>query len=94
MTLKAVLTLQQTSGPRRHQAGPWTNGARRSLLSLSAARGLPNRRDQAVRRQPASGQIEDENRPRLAAVTLAYLRNAMNRHARRSDEFRSPIVRG
>jgi integrase len=39
-------------------------------------------------------KIEDENGPRMASLTLAYLRKVMNWHASRSDDFRSPIVRG
>jgi integrase len=39
-------------------------------------------------------QIEDENGPVMADRTLAILRKIMNWHAARSDEFRSPIVRG
>jgi integrase len=38
--------------------------------------------------------IEDENGPVAADQTLAFLRVVMNWHAVRSDEFRSPIVRG
>jgi len=38
--------------------------------------------------------IEDENGPVMADRTLAYVRKVMNWHASRSDEFRSPIVRG
>jgi integrase len=39
-------------------------------------------------------RIEDENGPVMADRTLAYIRKVMNWHASRSDEFRSPIVRG
>ncbi len=39
-------------------------------------------------------RIEDENGPVMADRTLAYVRRVMNWHASRSDEFRSPIVRG
>ena len=39
-------------------------------------------------------KIEDENGPVMADRTLAYIRKVMNWHASRSDEFRSPIVRG
>jgi len=39
-------------------------------------------------------RIEDENGPVMADHTLAYVRKVMNWHASRSDEFRSPIVRG
>jgi integrase len=38
--------------------------------------------------------IEDENGPVMADRTLAYVRKVFNWHASRSDEFRSPIVRG
>jgi integrase len=38
--------------------------------------------------------IEDKNGPRTATKTLAYLRRVMNWHATRSDDFRTPIVRG
>ena len=39
-------------------------------------------------------KIEDENGPVQADRTLARIRRIMNWHASRSDEFRSPIVRG
>lgn len=39
-------------------------------------------------------KIEDERGPRMATLTLAYLRRVMNWHATRVDEFRSPIVQG
>lgn len=39
-------------------------------------------------------KIEDKNGPRMAGLTLAYIRRVMNWHAARSDDFRSPIVRG
>jgi integrase len=39
-------------------------------------------------------RIEDENGPVMADRTLAYVRKIMNWHASRSDDFRSPIVRG
>jgi integrase len=38
--------------------------------------------------------IEDKNGAVMANRTLAYVRKIMNWHASRSDEFRSPIVRG
>jgi integrase len=38
--------------------------------------------------------IEDNNGPGSARVTLAYLGKVMNWHAGRDDDFRSPIVRG
>jgi hypothetical protein len=39
-------------------------------------------------------RIEDENGPVMADMVLAMVRRVMNWHASRSDEFRSPIVRG
>jgi hypothetical protein len=39
-------------------------------------------------------KIEDNSGPVMADRTLAYVRRVMNWHASRSDEFRSPIVRG
>jgi integrase len=39
-------------------------------------------------------KIEDERGPAMANQTLAILRRVMNWHAARSDDFRSPIVRG
>jgi integrase len=38
--------------------------------------------------------IEDDNGPRMAHLTLAYLGRVFNWHASRDDDFRSPIVRG
>jgi integrase len=39
-------------------------------------------------------RIEDENGPVMADHTLAYLRRLFTWHAGRTDDFRSPIVRG
>ena len=39
-------------------------------------------------------KIEDESGPVMADRTLATVRRIMNWHASRSDEFRTPIVRG
>ena len=39
-------------------------------------------------------KIEDKSGPVMADRTLAYIRRVMNWHASRSDDFRSPIVRG
>lgn len=52
---------------------------------------------EAVRRSNLTmlfDKIEDENGPRMADIVLAYLRKIMNWHASRSDEFRSPVIRG
>jgi integrase len=39
-------------------------------------------------------KIEDQNGPRMAHVVLAYLSKLFNWHAKREDDFHSPIVRG
>ena len=39
-------------------------------------------------------RVEDQNGPVMADHALAYLRRLFSWHAGRSDEFRSPIVRG
>lgn len=39
-------------------------------------------------------RIEDESGPVMADQTLAFIRRVFNWHASRSDDFRSPIVRG
>ena len=39
-------------------------------------------------------KIADQNGPRMADLTLAYLNRLCNWHAIRDDSFRSPIVRG
>ena len=39
-------------------------------------------------------RIEDESGPVMADQTLAFMRRVFNWHASRSDDFRSPIVRG
>jgi integrase len=39
-------------------------------------------------------KVEDRNGPVMADVALGVLRHVFNWHAARSDEFRSPIVRG
>jgi integrase len=39
-------------------------------------------------------KIEDENGPKMADLTLAYVRKVFTWHAGRVDDFNSPIVRG
>jgi integrase len=49
------------------------------------------RRSQLIR---LLDRIEDQNGERSADIVLAYLSRVFNWHAGRSDEFRTPIVRG
>jgi integrase len=39
-------------------------------------------------------RIEDDSGPRMADLTLAFLRRIFNWHATRTDRFSSPIIRG
>jgi integrase len=39
-------------------------------------------------------KIEDDSGPRMATVTLDYLRQVMHWHSTRADDFRSPIIKG
>ena len=39
-------------------------------------------------------RIQDKSGDRMADITLAYLRKVFNWHAKRSDDFNSPIVKG
>jgi integrase len=49
------------------------------------------RRNEIVR---VLDKIEDDSGPVMADQTLAFMRRVFNWHASRSDDFRSPIVRG
>jgi integrase len=58
---------------------------------------LGNRQIDEIRRSDLVrllDRIADENGPRQADAVLAFIRRIMNWHASRSDDFRSPIVRG
>jgi len=71
--------------------------ARRSALERLVYPVLGSRPIAAVRRSDIVrllDKIEDEQGPVMAHHTLAVIRKIMNWHAARSDDFRSPIVRG
>src|SRR5262249_14803057 len=70
---------------------------RRALLERLVYPALGARQIDAIGRIEITrllDRIEDQNGARTADVTLAVIRKIMNWHAARSDEFRSPIVRG
>jgi integrase len=70
---------------------------RRALLERLVYPALGGRQIDAIGRIEITrllDRIEDENGARTADMTLAVIRKIMNWHAARSDEFRSPIVRG
>ena len=70
---------------------------RRAMLKRLVYPTLGKRPIQDIRRSDIVkllDRIEDANGPVMADRTLATIRRIMNWHASRSDEFRSPIVRG
>ena len=70
---------------------------RRAMLKQLVYPTLGKRPIQDIRRSDIVkllDKIEDANGPVMADRTLATIRRIMNWHASRSDEFRSPIVRG
>jgi integrase len=74
-----------------------TAAARSGLLERLAFPILGNRQIDSIKRSEIIrllDKIEDDNGPRQADIVLALLRRIMNWHASRSDEFRTPIVRG
>jgi integrase len=81
----------------REGAGLRTAGQRRDQLARLVYPELGSRAIDDIRRSDVVkllDKIEDENGPVMADRTLATVRRIMNWHASRSDEFRSPIVRG
>ena len=81
----------------REGAGLRTVGERRATFERLVYPKLGSRQIDEIKRSEINtllDKIEDENGPRMAALTLAYLRRVMNWHATRSDDFRTPIVRG
>jgi integrase len=79
-------------GPRLRSIGQRRNILERLVYPKFAARQIDSiRRAEIV---TLLDRIEDENGPAMAQYTLAVLRRLFTWHAGRSDEFRSPIVRG
>jgi integrase len=74
-----------------------TINVRRATLHRLVYPALGGRQIDEIKRSEINrllDKIEDDHGPRMAALSLAYLRRLMNWHAARSDDFRSPIVRG
>jgi integrase len=70
---------------------------RRAVLERAVFPKLGGRQIEDIKRSEIVrllDQIEDDRGPVMADHVLAILRKIMNWHASRSDEFRSPIVRG
>jgi integrase len=74
-----------------------TIGERRAVLERLVLPKLGARQINDITRTDIArllDRIADENGAPMADHTLAYLRRVMTWHASRSDDFRSPIVRG
>jgi integrase len=92
-TLQAVCEeYMQREGRKLRTASPRARLLERLIYPQLGARQIGEiRRSEIVR---LLDNIEDEHGSPMAHQTLAVIRKIMNWHASRSDEFRSPIVRG
>jgi integrase len=82
---------------RREATRLRTIGQRREILERLVYPKFGSRQIDGIRRGEIVAlldRIEDENGPAMAQYTLAVLRRLFTWQAGRSDEFRSPIVRG
>jgi integrase len=82
---------------KREGDGLRTAGDRRATLQRLVYPTLGERPIADIRRSEIVrllDKIEEDRGPVMADLTLAYIRRIMNWHATRSDDFRSPIVRG
>ena len=82
---------------RRESRGLRSAKRRRSVLDRLVIPTLGDRPIGDIKRSEIVrllDRIEEANGPVMATDTLAYLRRIMNWHATRSDDFRSPIIRG
>jgi integrase len=79
-------------GKRLRSAEEWRATLKRLVHPTLGARQISEiRRSEIVR---LLDRIENERGPVMADSTLAIVRTIMNWHAARSDDFRTPIVRG
>jgi integrase len=92
-TLKAVCEEYQRREGHRLRTAKWRRSAlERLVYPVMGDRPIGDiRRSELVR---LLDKIEEDNGPVMADRTLAVIRKVMGWHATRSDEFRSPIVRG
>jgi integrase len=82
---------------RREAAGLRSADQRRQVIERHVLPTLGQRPIGEIKRSEIVGlldRVEDGSGPVAAHVVLAYLSRLFNWHASRSDEFRSPIVRG
>jgi integrase len=92
-TLQAICTEYLARDGSKLRSVDWRRAALERLVypALGSRPIVEVRRSDIVR---LLDKIEDKNGPAMADQTLAILRKIMNWHAARSDDFRSPIVRG
>ena len=82
---------------RRESRGLRRMGEREAILKRHVFAKLGSRPIGEIKRSDIVrllDKIDDERGPSAADHTLAVIRRVMNWHAARSDDFRSPIVRG
>ena len=92
-TLEAIVAeFFRRESPRLRSARKWQRDLERAVLPVLGRRPIADigRRD-IVR---LLDKIEDESGASAADIALSIVRRVMNWHAARSDDFRSPIVRG
>lgn len=92
-TLEAIVAeFVRRESPRLRSARKWQRDLERVVLPVLGRRLIADigRRD-IVR---LLDKIEDDSGASAADITLSIIRRVMNWHAARSDDFRSPIVRG
>lgn len=92
-TLHAICEEYHARDGAKLRSLEWRRGALKRLVypTLGSRPIAEIRRSDIVR---LLDKIEDQNGPVMADRTLAIIRKVMNWHAARSDDFRSPIVRG
>lgn len=96
---EAENTLQSVCENYFHREGKKLRTIRERQITLARLvyPRLGSRQIEDVRRSDITrllDRIEDGSGPAMASHTLAYLRKILNWHAGRSDDYRSPVVRG
>jgi hypothetical protein len=92
-TLRAIsLEFFAREGKHLRSADEWRKNLERAVFPILGSRPIADiRRSDVVR---LLDHIEDERGPAAAQTSFAILRRIMAWHSARSDDFRSPIVRG
>jgi hypothetical protein len=92
-TLRAIsLEFFSREGKHLRSAEEWLKSLERAAFPILGSRPIADiRRSDVVR---LLDKIEDERGPAAAQTSFAILRRVMSWHSARSDDFRSPIVRG